>query len=222
MWLAAGAMDVQAAAMTVEMWVIAFVRIAGSFPVLKWPLYGAIAAILVDLSDLFLMNLLELGGVRDYQTFDKALDQVYMAAFLIVAWRWGGVERNVAVALYAFRLLGFAAFEMTQSREVLLLFPNLFEFWFVFCAARRHFGWQERIPLTLRVLELSTPAAPSTCATATSVFASERWNLALIVPAVVLVLGKLVQEYAIHRERWMDNITAVDAVESIWRFLTPF
>ena len=49
--------------MTVEMWVIALVRIAGSLPVLRWPFYGAIAAILIDLSDLFLMNLLDLAAI---------------------------------------------------------------------------------------------------------------------------------------------------------------
>jgi len=212
--------------MTLEMWVIALVRVAGSLPVLRWPLYGAIAAILVDLSDLFLMNLLDLGGVRDYQTFDKALDQVYMAAFLIVAWRWGGVERNVAVALYAFRLLGFAAFEITESRDVLLFFPNLFEFWFLFCAARRQFGWEERIPLSLKVAGVGSVAVrharPLQTVDGVAPVPVERWNVPLILCAAAIVAGKLAQEYAIHSQRWLDNITAVDAVESIWRFLTPF
>jgi len=204
------------------MWIIALVRVAGSLAVLRWPFYGAIAAILVDLSDLFLMNLLDLGGVRDYQTFDKALDQVYMAAFLFVAWRWGGVERAMAVALYAFRMLGFVAFEVTGSRDVLLLFPNLFEFWIVFCAARRQFGWEERIPLAIKVPEMSMPIASAGQGTAASAVAVERWNVALIVPVVALAVAKVVQEYAIHHERWLDNITAVDAVESIWRFVVPF
>jgi hypothetical protein len=216
--------------MTAEMWIIALVRVAGSLPVLRWPFYGSILAILIDLSDLFLMNLLDLGGVRDYQTFDKALDQVYMAAFLFVAWRWGGVERAVAVALYGFRMLGFLAFELTGSRDVLLLFPNLFEFWFVFCAARRHFGWEKKLPLTLRLPALADGtgsvavwhAKPLQPAEGVIAVEAERWNAALIIPVTALVVAKLVQEYAIHHERWLDNITAVDAVESIWRFVVPF
>ena len=48
------------------------------------------------------------------------------------------------------------------------------------------------------------------------------WNVVLIFPLLVLAVAKLVQEYAIHHERWLDNITAVDAVESIWRFAVPF
>ncbi len=208
------------------MWIIALTRLAGSVAVLRWPFYGSLLAILVDLSDLFVMNLLDLGGVRNYQTFDKALDQVYMAAFLFVAWRWGGVERAVAVALYGFRLLGFAVFELTESRDVLLFFPNLFEFWFVFCAARRHFGWEKNIPLSLRVMGTGSVAVwhakPLQTAEGVIAVEAERWNTALIVPAGALVVAKLVQEYAIHHKRWLDNITAVDAVESIWRFVVPF
>jgi hypothetical protein len=44
----------------------------------------------------------------------------------------------------------------------------------------------------------------------------------LILAGAALVVGKLAQEYAIHHQRWLDNITAVDAVESIWRFIVPF
>src|SRR5690606_21545618 len=106
--------------MTTEMLIIAAVRVLGSLPVLRWPFYGGVLAVLIDQSDLFLMNLLSLGGVSDYQTFDKYLDQVYLALFMSVAWRWQGTERNVALGLYLFRLAGFVAFEVTQSRTLLL------------------------------------------------------------------------------------------------------
>jgi hypothetical protein len=188
--------------MTTEMLIIAAVRILGSLPVLRWPFYGAIIAILVDQSDLFMMNLLDLGGVTDYQTFDKYLDQVYMALFMVVAWRWWGVERNVAAGLYVYRLVGFVVFELTQSRGLLLFFPNLFEFWFVFIAARRQFGWQARLPLAPRM--------------------DDGWNTPLIALVGGLVALKLFQEYAIHQAKWLDGFTATEAVEAVWRFLTPF
>jgi hypothetical protein len=114
--------------------VIVAVRVAGSLPVLRWPLAGGLLAIVVDLSDLLLADLLGLGGV-DYQTLDKWLDQVYLATFLIVALRWSDPARAIAVALYVFRLVGFLAFEVTGERTVLLAFPNVFEFWFLLVAA---------------------------------------------------------------------------------------
>ena len=146
--------------MTVEMWIIAVTRVAGSLPVLRWPFYGAILAIVVDQSDVLLMNLLDFGGVGNYQTFDKYVDQVYIGCFLAVALRWQGVDRNVAVALYVYRMAGFLVFEATQSRDILLLFPNLFEFWFVFVAAKLQFGWQEALQGRRLAIVLTAPHRP--------------------------------------------------------------
>src|SRR5688572_29474483 len=103
--------------MTDEMWLIAPVRVLGSLPVLRWPFWRRLRAIAVGQSDLFMMDLLDLGGVRDYQAFDKYLDQVYLLAFLAVALRWRGPKRPVAVALYLYRFAGFVAFELTQERD---------------------------------------------------------------------------------------------------------
>ena len=179
--------------MTTEEALIALVRLLGALPVLRWPFYGGIVAVLVDLSDLFLMNLLDLGGVSDYQTFDKVLDQAYMLTFLVVALRWQGWPRTIAVALYAYRLIGFVAFELAGEREVLLLFPNFFEIWFLFIAGLKHFRLEERA------------GAP-----------------VLGVALAGLVAVKVFQEYAIHYRRWLDGFTATEAVESIWRFLVPW
>jgi hypothetical protein len=175
---------------TLEVVVIATIRIAGSLPVLRWPLAGGILAILVDLSDLLLMGVLDLGGVPDYQSLDKWLDQVYMATFLIVAWRWAGPARSIAVALYLFRLVGFVAFELTGERALLLLFPNVFEFWFLFVAAvgpERIAGWRAD------------------------------W---LAVALVALTGLKEIQEWALHGARLFDGITALEAIDQVWRRLT--
>lgn len=177
--------------LTWEMVIIGAVRVAGSLPVLRWAFVGAIIAILTDLSDLFLWNLIDLGGLGDYQRFDKYVDQVYMLAFLLVALRWQGVPRTVAIVLYVFRLVGFVAFEVTGARGLLPFFPNVFEFWFVFVAAQRH--W--------------VPAFTYTRAAVLG------WG------AVLLVL-KTFQEYVIHWGRWLDGFTAIEAVQAIWRFVT--
>jgi hypothetical protein len=130
--------------MTTEMWIIAAFRVGSALPVLRWPLAGAFIAVFADLFDLFLRDWLDYGGVKDYQTFDKRLDQAYMLTFLIVALRWQPVPRNIAVALFAFRLVGFVKFELTEERWVLILFPNAFEYWFIFVAALKTFGWEQQ------------------------------------------------------------------------------
>ena len=180
--------------MSLEELIILLVRVLGSLPVLRWPFLGGIFAVLIDLSDLFFMNLLDLGGVGNYQEFDKYLDQVYMLTFLIVALRWEPVPRGIAVVLYAYRLAGFLVFEITGTRELLLVFPNLFEVWFLFVAGLKFF----KIDFDYTPRQLAFAAVP-------------------------LVSVKMFQEYALHYGLWLEDFTAVEAVEAIWDWLTsPF
>ena len=183
--------------MTLEMWIIAAARVAGSLPVLRWAFFGAILAILVDFSDLFMMNLIQLGGVTNYQAFDKWIDQVYMLTFLWVAVRqWDGPGRTVAIWLFGFRLIGFATFEVMSAsggdvRWILMVFPNVFEFWFVAIAAQRHW-WPEY----------------------------EFTKTRIVTWLVICTALKLMQEYILHVWQVLDNYTAVGVVEAWWNFLT--
>jgi hypothetical protein len=177
--------------MTPEVLVIGAIRVLGSLPVLRWPLAGGVLAVLVDLADLLLRDTLDLGGIPDYQSFDKWMDQVYLAAFLVVALRWQGPERAVAVVLYAFRMAGFLAFEVTGERNLLLLFPNVFEFWFLLVAAIHR------------------------------VRPDMAWRAATIAPALVVLLGlKELQEWALHGARLFDGISSLEAIDILRQWLT--
>jgi hypothetical protein len=59
--------------MTPEIVLFAAFRVATSLPVLRWPLAGGLLAIGGDLADLLLRDLVDLGGIGDYQLLDKAL-----------------------------------------------------------------------------------------------------------------------------------------------------
>ncbi|MBT3996067.1 MAG: hypothetical protein HOF01_09730 [Chloroflexi bacterium] len=176
--------------MTLEQIVIGLIRIAGSLPVLRWAFAGALIAIAVDFSDLFWMGVLDLGGLPNYQTFDKRADVVYMLTFLWVANKWDGPERKIALALFGFRMIGFVAFELTQVRPILLVFPNVFEFWFVFVAIRQHY-WPKYEMTKKRII---------------------KWLL------IVLVL-KMAQEWVLHGGQYLDSFTLFEAVEAIWNFI---
>ena len=177
--------------MTPELLVIATVRIAGSLPVLRWPFAGALLAIAIDLSDLVLRDYLDLGGLGDYQAVDKWLDQVMLALFLVVALRWHGPVRTVAVLLYLFRLEGFVLFELTGERIVLVIFPNMFETWFLVAAflAWRRPGFVYTGP-----------------------------RLAALLVACTAV--KLVQELLLHAWRVFDAYSTIDVVNAITRWLS--
>lgn len=179
--------------MTTEQLVIGLIRVAGSLPVLRWPFYGALLAIFIDVSDLFWMDVLDLGGVADYQSFDKVADLVYMTTFLAVALRWTGLVRRIAVGLFVYRMAGVAAFEVTQQRASLLAFPNVFEFWFVLVAARDRF-WPD-YQITGRRASV--------------------W----LVPLIVV---KECQEYVLHVARWLDQYTFFEFWTVLWHALTPW
>ena len=117
--------------MTLEEVIVVSVRLLGSFPVLKYAFLGSIFAVLIDLSDLFILGNLDLGGVRNYQEFDKFLDLAYMGTFLLVSLRWERKEKLISIFLFAYRLIGLILFEFTGERYILLLFPNVFEFWII-------------------------------------------------------------------------------------------
>ena len=176
--------------MNTEEIIIAIIRVAGALPVLHWAFAGALIAIAVDLSDLFQMNLLNLGGVSNYQALDKWLDASYMITFFIVALRWQGLSRTIAVTLFGFRVVGFVIFELTGERWVLIVFPNAFEFWFLFIAWVRHYK---------PTLQLDS-----------------RMALLCLIPVIAL---KEAHELILHGWRGLDNYTAVVLMESWWQWL---
>ena len=170
---------------------IGLVRVLGSLPVLRWPFAGGLLAIVVDLLDLILLDWLDPFAFVHYQAFDKYLDQVYILTFLIVALRWDGLERNVAVALYLFRLVGFLVFELTGARMTLVLFPNLFEIWFLVVAG-----------LHARGMKLAWSAP----------------QLVAVLAAALIV--KELQEWAIHGARLFDNMSSLSVLGDVWSLLT--
>ena len=175
-----------------EILVVGAIRVLGSLPVLRWAFVGGLIAVLVDLSDLLWMNLLELGGLGNYQRFDKYIDQVYLFAFLIVAWRWQGPAKNIALGLFGWRLVGFIVFEATGNRDLLIFFPNVFEFWFLFVASLPH--WYPHLRK--------------------KGFDFTKRN---IITWLIFLAGiKIFQEFALHEKRWLDEITFIEALEVIW------
>ena len=68
-----------------------------------------------------------------YQSVDKALDIYYLSiAYLTTLRNWTSHPAfRIARFLLYYRLVGVAAFELTDDRLMLLLFPNTFEYFFI-------------------------------------------------------------------------------------------
>jgi hypothetical protein len=95
-----------------------------------------IAAFLLDAVDNGLLSGLtdvDLSADGPYQSWDKALDIYYLSiAYLSTMRNWSSLPAfRVGRFLFYYRLAGSVLFELLQSRAMLLVFPNTFEFFFI-------------------------------------------------------------------------------------------
>ena len=170
--------------------ILVLVRLVVPVSILRWPLAGGIASMLLDALDVVLIELIGQGGFSNYAALDKGLDMYYLSFELIVSLRWEELARRTSVALFAYRAVGFVVFEATQTRMFLLIFPNVFENFYV--------GY-----LLLRRLAPSYALTPA--------------RLAALL--VLVTVPKLGQEYLLHVQEaqpwdWIKRHVLQDS----WRF----
>ena len=77
--------------------------------------------------------------LTDYQSYDKALDVYYLTvAYLSTMRNWDNITAfDVSRFLIYYRLVGVLLFETFENRTLLLIFPNTFEYFFIFYEAVR-------------------------------------------------------------------------------------
>jgi hypothetical protein len=101
--------------------------------IFRFPLPAIIAALVIDAADqTIFQNNTDL-DLTNYQGYDKALDVYYLAIAYISTFRnWSDpFAARVAQLLWYYRLVGVVAFELTETRALLLIFPNTFEYFFI-------------------------------------------------------------------------------------------
>jgi hypothetical protein len=126
---------------TLVITVIVVARLALPLLIPRIPLVIVAALVLdgIDNSLLAHLSSVDLGPGGPYQSFDKALDIYYLAIAYLAAMRnWTSTPAfRIARFLFYYRLVGVVAFELLDSRAMLLLFPNTFEFFFIAYEALR-------------------------------------------------------------------------------------
>ena len=140
--------------------------------ILRYPLFGGVAAMVLDGLDVVLIELIGLGGFGGhYPELDKALDTYYLTLELFVALRWqSGYARWPALALSIYRGIGVILFEVTHARIMLFIFPNLFENWWLYVVAVAQF-WPRLYPRSAKTVA---------------------------IPLLILLIPKMAQEYILH------------------------
>jgi hypothetical protein len=113
----------------------------------RYPLPGVLASMAVDAADQDVFQALIGGELAGYQPYDKALDVYSLSVTMLAILRNWQSRAAVRIArfLFYFRLVGVLVFELTGWRPLLLIFPNTFEYFFVFYEIVRGWWWPERM-----------------------------------------------------------------------------
>jgi hypothetical protein len=125
--------------------------------IIRFPLPAIVACLVIDAVDQSIFQAIapeaDLAG---YQSYDKALDIYYLViAYTSTLRNWTNrFAVSIARFLIFYRLVGVVLFELTGIRELLFIFPNTFEYFFIFYEAVRLF-WDPR-RMNQRVLLAAT------------------------------------------------------------------
>lgn len=108
----------------------------------KYPLPAILVCLLVDGVDQTIFQTFTDVRLDGYQSFDKALDIYYLViAYLSTLRNWQNSHAfGISRFLLYYRLVGVVLFELSEWRPLLLIFPNTFEYFFIFYEVVRS-GW---------------------------------------------------------------------------------
>ncbi len=114
------------------------------FTIPTFPLIGAVACLILDAIDQTIFQQFPAIPLEGYQSYDKSLDIYYLAIIYLATMRnWTNAYAfRMNWFLYYYRLIGVVAFELTQVRAILFIFPNTFEYFYLFVeAVRLRWNW---------------------------------------------------------------------------------
>jgi hypothetical protein len=155
----------------VVFWTVVLVRFILPLLILRYPLPAVLACLVVDGMD---QTVFQWFGFDPpfYQGYDKAMDVYYLGiAYISTLRNWVNPHAfRVSRFLFFYRQIGVVAYELSQVRALLMVFPNTFEYFFIAYEAIRS-RW-------------NTPR-----------FQLRFW---VLLAALIWVFVKLPQEYWIH------------------------
>ena len=180
-------------------WLVVGVRFFVPFAIPKFPLPGVLVSLVADAIDQTVYQQFTDLPLDNYQGYDKALDVYYLTiAYLSTLRTWTNpLAFDLVKYLFYYRLIGVTLFEIIQFRPFLLIFPNTFEYFFIFYEIAR-LKWDPT-----------------------------RYTTQFLVWSVVLiwVVIKLPQEFVIHIAQidttdWFNaNVLSEDSSNSTWYIL---
>lgn len=119
-------------------WLVVLTRLLVPLLIPRFPLPAILAALVIDAIDQTIFQTFTNLNLDGYQGYDKALDIYYLTlAYIATLRNWTNLYAfQVSRFLWYYRLFGVTLFELTYvgtgPRWLLLIFPNVFEYFFIF------------------------------------------------------------------------------------------
>jgi hypothetical protein len=100
----------------------------------RFPLPAIIACMLIDAADQSIFQRYTTINLDNYQSYDKALDIYYLSiAYLSTFKNWKNQAAvKISQFLFYYRLVGVLLYEFIHNGWLLFIFPNTFEYFFIF------------------------------------------------------------------------------------------
>jgi len=117
----------------------------------RYPLPAILASLIIDAVDQTVFQTFTDLELKGYQNYDKALDIYYLSiAYLSTLRNWTNrAAFQISQFLFYYRMFGNALFEITQIRMILFIFPNTFEYFFIFVSGTALFYKMKRLSIRL-------------------------------------------------------------------------
>ncbi len=163
------------------MLLIIAIRLLGPLIILRFPLFGAVLSIFLDYIDLNLLTTLDSTNLGNYQYLDKILDFYYLGLEAYISMFWKNVYARAATfTLFIHRTIGIVLFAIFGNQALLVLFPNVFEPFFLIYLLHLKLLKKDRLISIKRVLIL----------------------------VILIAITKLLHEYLLHintTHPWFEN-----------------
>lgn len=171
-------------------WVIVMRLGIGLF-IFRYPLFGGIASIIADYFDLQILMAIDPQHIGMYQELDKMLDFYYLSIEAYVAMKWKvRFVKYTALFLYIYRLIGTIIFETYKLEWILVVFPNVFEYFFLIYYVYRKFFTH-------------------------NIFLNKRVVVGLVL---AILVPKIAHEYLLHVNKthpWTQNVYVKEALHPV-------
>ena len=139
-------------------WIVVLSRLLIPLAIPRFPLPAILAALVLDAIDQTIFQQFTNLNLDGYQGYDKALDIYYLTvAYISTLRNWTSLFAfKMGRFLWYYRLLGVVLFEFIGNRALLFIFPNTFEYFFIYYEIVR-LRWDPR-RLSKKAIVIATAA----------------------------------------------------------------